>query len=464
MLSMPNSNAVRAALLAVIALAPALAGDPEFLVRAPGNSIQHLLSKGASVVSALHGSGKDLYVVTMPGATRAAALNRILDESGVAAEPNSNVSIPEAFVDSAAASNSPLTFSNVRAKLQSLVDSIQAPSCTPGSSLFAAYACQPAVGIINLAQARRFAVGQGIVGVLDTGIDPTHPALGGSVISGWDFITNTAGGYVTVSDMQSTTSILDQSTTSILDQSTTSILDQSTTSILDQSTTSILDQSTTSILDNKPLNFAGHGTMVAGMVHLVAPGARLMSIKVFGPDGTAPLSQILAGIYYAADHGVKILNMSFDMAAPSSELQKAVGYAVSQGMILVAAAGNEGKVAMVYPAGLHAVIGVGATNDNDIRENFSNYGPVVTLAAPDGVITTYPGGRWALAYGTSLSAPEVAGGIALLYQMNPDLDWSTATTGITQSAPVGQQLGAGRLDLFRACSYEASHRDGHEEQ
>jgi hypothetical protein len=459
MFSMRNSNPLRAALLGVIALAPAFAGDPEFLVRAPGNSIQHLINKGASVVSSL--PGKDLYVITMPVATHGAALNKILAEPGVTAEPNSNVTIPEASVDSATASGSPLTFSNVRSKLQNLVNSIQAGSCAAETSLFAGYSCQPAVGIINLPQVRKFGAGQGIVGVLDTGIDPTHPALIGSVIPGWDFTTDSAGGYVTVSDMQSTTSILDQSTTSILDQSTTSILDQSTTSILDQSTTSILDHSTTSILDNKPKNFAGHGTMVAGMVHLVAPGARLMPIKVFGPDGTASLSQILAGIYYAADHGVKILNMSFDMTAPSSELQKAVSYAVSQGMILVAAAGNEGKVDMVYPAGLHTVIGVGATNDSDIRESYSNYGPVVTLAAPDGVITTYPGGRWALAYGTSLSAPEVAGGIALLYQMNPTLDWSSATTGITQCAPIGQQLGAGRLDLFRACSYEASHPGGY---
>lgn len=450
--------------MGVMTLAPAVAGDPEFLVRASGNSIQHLIDKGASVVSRLPGSGKDLYVITIPGITHGAALNKILAEPGVAAEPNSNVTIPEASVDSATASSSPLTFSNVRSKLQSLVYNIQAGLCAAGNSVFAGYDCQPAVSIVSLRQAQNFATGAGIVGVLDTGIDPTHPALTDSVIPGWDFTTDTAGGYVTVSDMQSTTSILDQSTTSILDQSTTSILDQSTTSILDQSTTSILDQSTTSILDNKPANFAGHGTMVAGMVHLVAPGARLMPIKVFGPDGTATLSLILAGIYYAADHGVKILNMSFDMAAPSSELQKAVSYAVSQGMILVAAAGNEGKVTMVYPAGLHSVIGVGATNDDDIRESYSNYGPVVTLAAPDGVITTYPGGRWALAYGTSLSAPEVAGGIALLYQINPTLDWSAATDGITQCAPIGQQLGAGRLDLFRAFSYEAGNSGGHQEQ
>jgi hypothetical protein len=457
MFSMRRFHPLRAALFGIIALAPAFAGDGEFLVRAPGNSIQRLLNKGAKILSSTPAAGENLYVVTIPGAAHGAALNTILSVSGVSAEPNHSVTLPEASVASATSANSPLTFPNVRSKLQEIVYSIAAGSCASGISVFHGYYCQPAVGIINLPEARKFASGVGVVGVLDTGIDPTHPALAGSVIPGWDFTTNSAGGYVTVSDMQSTTSILDQSTTSILDQSTTSILDQSTTSILDQSTTSILDQSTTSILDNRPKNCAGHGTMVAGMVHLVAPGARLMPIKVFGPDGTAPLSLIVAGVYWAADHGVKILNMSFDMTAPSSELQKAVSYAVSQGVVLVAAAGNEGKVTMVYPAGLHTVIGVGATNDNDIRESYSNYGPVVTLAAPDGVITTYPGGRWALAYGTSLSSPEVAGAIALLYQMNPSLDGDSAVTGITQCAPVGQQLGAGRLDLFRACSYQASH-------
>jgi subtilisin family serine protease len=441
---------MRVALLVAVSLASATAADPQYLVRAPNDAVRHLLDKGAVVSLVRRSRGRDLYTVRLPNAAPHKALDTILAETGVSVENDSQISIPEISVASA---NAPLSYSTVHAKLQALVHDILTGQCVTGPSTFRGYLCQPAVGIINLPLGRMFATGKGIVGVLDTGIDETHPALAGSVMPGWDFVKNAAGGYITVADMQSTTSILDaeQSTTSILDQSTTSILDQSTTSILD------VDQSTTSILDSRPKNFLGHGTMVAGMIHLVAPGALLMPIKVFGADGTASLSQILNGIYYAADHGVKILNMSFDMTAPSSELNKAIDYAAGRGMILVAAAGNEGRNMSVYPAGLQSVIGVAATNDDNIREVYSNYGPVVSLAAPDGVITTYPGNRWALAYGTSLSAPEVSGGIALLVQMFPNLDWEAATGAITQCAPIGQQLGAGRLDLFRACSWQASH-------
>jgi len=467
---------MRLALAGVLALAPAFADDSQFIVRAPGNSIQNLMKKGASIVSTFSGSAQGLYVLKVPGQTPANARNTIVSEPGVTAETNVEVALPGATLNSGM-SVSPATFSGVFNALQSTMDNVQSKSCVSSgspfgllfaSTLFQGYYCQPAIGIINLPQARSFATGGGIVGILDTGIDPTHPALFGSVTIGYDFIKNTPGGFVSLTDVQSTTSILDnqQSTTSILDDNSTVVLDQSTTSILDdqQSTTSILDQSTTSILDDHPANFAGHGTMVAGVIHLVAPGAMLMPIKIFNSTGTADLSQVIAGIYYAADHGVKVVNMSFSMTANSQELVNAVNYANSKGLILVAAAGNEGQNMMVYPAGINPVIGVGATTNRDIRSSYSNYGPVVTLAAPgDGIITTYPGAQWAMAWGTSLSTPFVTGGVALLVQMDSNLNWSRATSAITQCAPIGQQLGAGRLDLFRACSYEASQggRSGH---
>lgn len=467
MFSMRIFNPLRPALLAIAVLAPAFAGDSQFIVRASGTSIQRLAGKGVSVVRTMDGSGRGLYVVKVPGHAKGQSLKVILSESDVTAEPDTTVSIPEASLDSAMDGNSPLSYGAIYSQLQSTLANMQSGLCVSGPPAFPGYYCQPAVSIINLSQARQFATGIGsIVGVLDTGIDPLHPAMIGSVIVGWDFIKNTVGGFATVADTQSTTSILDdlQSTTSILDDNSTGVINQSTTSILDdvQSTTSILDQSTTSILDNAPANFAGHGTMVAGVIHLVAPGAKLMPIKVFGSDGTASLSQILAGIYYAADHGVKVLNMSFSMTAYSQELANAVNYANSKGVILVAAAGNEGQNMMVYPAGISPVIGVGATTDSNVRSSYSNFGKVVTLAAPgDGIITTYPGASWAMAWGTSLSTPFVSGGVALLTQMTSNLTASQAASAITQCADVGQQMGAGRLDLFRACSYEASHGGVH---
>jgi subtilisin family serine protease len=471
-------NPLRLALLEVLLLLPAFAGGPQFIVRAPGGNMQNLIGQGATLVTTFTGSGAGLYVVSFPGLSQSAALSLLQSQAGVSAEVNANVLLPEASPTSQLRSASPLNSTNVSNLLSNLVTNMQAGSCATGTTGWSGYGCQPAGSVINLAQSRQFATGSGIVALLDTGIDPTHPVLAGSVVPGWDFIANTAGGYATLSAYQSTTSILDnwQSTTSILDnwQSTTSILDnnsilvldQSTTSILDafQSTTSILDiyQSTTSILDNQPPNDYGHGTMVAGLIHLVAPTAKLMSLRVFGNDGTANLSQVLEGIYYAVDHGVGVVNMSFSMTGFSQELANAVNYANSKGLILVAAAGNNGEDIMVYPAGLNQVIGVGSTNNQDIRSSFSNYGPVVDLAAPgEGLVTTYPNDQYALGWGTSFSTPLVTGGVALLLQMNPNLNGSRADSAITQCAPIGQQLGAGELDLFRACSYQASHGNGH---
>ena len=239
---------------------------------------------------------------------------------------------------------------------------------------------------------------------------------------------------------QSTTSILDQSTTSILDSNSTVVLDQSTTSILDQSTTSILDQSTTSILDTSaPINEYGHGTMTAGVVHLVAPTARLLPVKVFDVNGGSSVSLILEGIYYAVDQGAKVISMSFSMQQGSQELQRAIAYANSKGVVLVASAGNEGQPIVVYPAGYSPTIGVGSTNNLDVRSTFSNYGSVVALAAPgEGIITTYPQGRYAAGWGTSFSSPMVAGGAALLAQMDSQLRAQTALQALSHAARWGR--------------------------
>jgi hypothetical protein len=329
-----------------------------------------------------------------------------------------------------------------------------------GTSAWSAYVNQPAAGIVRIPDAHHFATGAGTVAFLDTGVDFTNPVLAASLSFGWDFTTNTPGGFETPSVQvnQSTTSILDQSTTSILDAESMVVLDQSTTSILDQSTTSILDQSTTSILDGTPATSDyGHGTMIAGIIHLVAPSARLMPVKVFWNDGTSNLSTILSGLYWAVDHGAKILSMSFSMSDYSKEFFKALDYANSQGVIAVASAGNDGGQVTVYPAGYSQVIGVASTNDNDQRSSFSNYGnSLVTVAAPgEGVISTYPGMRYAAGWGTSFSAPFVSGAAALLVDINGRINPAQAERAVSQAVPVGQGLGAGRLDLFQACSYEA---------
>jgi subtilisin family serine protease len=240
-----------------------------------------------------------------------------------------------------------------------------------------------------------------------------------------------------------------------LSQSTTSILDDANGLILNQSTTSILDQSTTSILDGgTPVTSAyGHGTMIAGLIHLVAPFARLTPVKVFGNDGSANLANILAGIYWAVDHKADVINMSFSMTGFSPALDDALNYAVSQGVICVAAVGNEGQQLVVYPAGLTEVMGVGSTDNKNKRSVFSNYGTAATLAAPgEEVLSTYPGNRYAAGWGTSFSTALVSGGAALLAGVNPKINESLATQILNQSStPLpGQSLGAGELNLGQA--------------
>ncbi len=151
--------------------------------------------------------------------------------------------------------------------------------------------------------------------------------------------------------------------------------------------------------------------MVAGLIHLVAPRARLMPVRVFGANGAATISQVVAGIHWAVDHGANVINMSFSTTQDSPQLAAAIDYAVQKGVICVAAAGNDGLAARVWPAAYDNVIGVGSTNNSLVRSLFSNYGsPLVSLAAPgEGDVTVYPGNHYAQVWGTSFSTPLVAG-------------------------------------------------------
>src|SRR2546422_6667019 len=101
------------------------------------------------------------------------------------------------------------------------------------------------------------------------------------------------------------------------------------------------NQSTASILDTTQVPQAfGHGTMVAGIIHLVAPTAQIMPLKAFKADGTSNLFDILRAIYFAVDHGAKVINMSFSMVNSSPELVRAINYANGHGLICVSSAGN----------------------------------------------------------------------------------------------------------------------------
>ena len=121
---------------------------------------------------------------------------------------------------------------------------------------------------------------------------------------------------------------------------------------VNQRTVAVLDQRTVSVLDGTQYSAFGHGTMTAGLVHLVAPQAQILPLKAFHSDGTGYDSDVLRAIYYAVAHGAKVMNMSFDYSEPIHPNWRAIKYANSKGVVSVASAGNDGQRKVVYPGGL----------------------------------------------------------------------------------------------------------------
>jgi hypothetical protein len=198
----------------------------------------------------------------------------------------------------------------------------------------------------------------------------------------------------------------------------------------------------------------GHGTMVAGLVHVVAPAAKIMPLKAFKADGTATTFDIERAIYYAVEHGAKVINMSFSSVMTSTELVHAIDYATSHGVICLASAGNSGRSAVVFPAGYRNVMAIGSTSLTDQRSNFSNYGDhLVQFAAPgETLITLYPGRRYAAVSGTSFSTAAVAGAAGLLSQLEPAMDQRLAGRYLDDGS-VKQpdwEFGSGRVNLYES--------------
>ncbi len=272
------------------------------------------------------------------------------------------------------------------------------------------YVEQNAGDLVQAPQARALETGDGaVVAIIDTGIDPDHPLLAPHLVPGYDFLLDQAG-------EASEWNALDESTMVILDESTMVILDDMNAVSLNESTMVILDDDQVDGLDPARVPEAfGHGTMVAGIVHLVAPEAKIMPLRVFDGDGSASIFDVVRAIYYAVDNGATVINMSFSFEGQSQELQAAVSYATSNGVQCVASVGNSGQSAAVYPASSLGVFGIASSDSSDYLSSFSNYGLLLaTVAAPgENVITAFPGGGWATASGTSFATPWIAGAVAL---------------------------------------------------
>ncbi len=431
--------------LGCFAPSPASA-QSQFIVRTPAAIVQAVAdSHGLTIVGQV--TGKDIFLLQAAAAADPVAkLNDLHNDVNVAeAEQDGKVFIPESLQGAQLTQSTATILDALKTKTLQLYF---------GSQVWTVYVNQTAATLIRISdtQSTYGLSGTGTVAVIDTGIDPRHSVLASSLVSGFDFTSNPpAAGFA--SDWAD----LDQSTATILDQSTATILDATNSVVqLNQSTATILDQSTATILDTTkvPKSF-GHGTMVAGVIHLVAPSAKLMPLKAFKADGSSDVFNILKAIYYAAQNGATVINMSFSLDGMSQEFARAVDFAVKNGVTCVGSAGNSGKEILVYPAALRSVVGVASTSNTDIRSTFSNYGmSLVLMAAPgEGIITTYPGNHYAGAWGTSFSAPFLAGAAAVLLQVDPTMS-PDKVAGIFSGTGVkiSQDLGSGRLNLFQAAA------------
>ena len=240
---------------------------------------------------------------------------------------------------------------------------------------------------IDAEKAWGITTGTGVkVGIIDTGINYNHPDLAGAYTGGYDYVNK----------------------------------------------------------DTYPVDDNGHGTHVAGTVAAVhgnggvagvAPGASLYAYKVLNASGSGYWSNVIAALGQAVTDGVKVVNMSLGANSAPRALQTACDNAYSAGVLLVAAAGNDGKGSVSYPARYNSVIAVAATNSADQRPWWSNFGSKIELAAPGvSVYSTYLGEGYTTLSGTSMATPHVTGAAALVFASGQATTASGVRTILRQTA------------------------------
>lgn len=183
--------------------------------------------------------------------------------------------------------------------------------------------------------------------------------------------------------------------------------------------------------DNIPDDEVGHGTHVSGIIagrgikmpEGVAPKCKIMAVRVLATlqqgdkrVGAGLIDNINVGIKWAVDNGADVINMSLGVKQEYGGLphEEVIRYALSKGVTVVAASGNDGTMDKYYPGALPGVLSIGATSETGNVADFSNYGAVTLLAPGSNVYSSFMGGTYAFCSGTSQAAPFVSGAIALL--------------------------------------------------
>lgn len=192
-----------------------------------------------------------------------------------------------------------------------------------------------------------------------------------------------------------------------------------------------------------PQDDNGHGTNIAGVLAAVANNrdgiagllwdARIMPIKALGADGMGDEHKLGEGIRHAVDNGADIILLALGLHHYSPYLHEVVEYAEEQGVLLVAATGNEGG-AVKYPAAFPTVLAVGGIDQRNEVMTDSNFGPEIDVVAPWHVYTTQLGGGYGRIEGTSMAAPQAAAAAALIWAKYPDFEPYQIRNLIRQSA------------------------------
>lgn len=254
------------------------------------------------------------------------------------------------------------------------------------------YLNQYGVDLLGLDDVSSFSKGQGVlIGVVDTGIDDTHPAITGFVSPfGANFV------YQFQPPNDSSNGIDDD-------------------------------------LDGLTDELAGHGTFITGLAHLAAPESRFLPVTVLNDDGVGTTNVVAQGIEYAVSQGAHVILLALGTEVRSNAIAAAVKYATFQGATVVAPVGNGNTLQCLFPAAETEVIAVGGSDHDDLFGDFSNYHPSIEICAPGSyridagapvpqhcVIGPRPGGGYWTAEGTSFSSAFSAGVAALVRAQHPE--------------------------------------------
>lgn len=250
------------------------------------------------------------------------------------------------------------------------------------------------------------------IAVLDTGVNAQHPDLAGKILPGYDFVNN----------------------------------------------------------DARPSDDHGHGTNIAGIIAGNSDGAgivgidhqaKILPLKVLNNEGTGSSLDVVEAVYFAMEQGADVINMSF--AAPESTFaeERALRSAFEQGIVLVAAAGNDATNDIVYPASYDFVISVAATGMDNQKAPFSNYGNFIDIAAPGvNLYTTAYQGGYEFVSGTSYSAPIISSLAGMLKGLHPewspiDIEWALESSGANMDRSEWNWLtGFGKVNADRVFSQQ----------